>query len=390
MNTNESLRSHYLDRARDLSPSPTTGKEATRVLVAAGDLVRRQKALGLDGESVDRALAAVSRELVDGGQAPYAVDVVRQTLVEAADGCVRVGLEDVATELDSLVSGALRALRMRDALASFLVGLARWEVLAGALGTAALERRRWLADGLAGLDRTLRAKARWFVVANPARRAERDLLDPGARTEAWWFSSRSDCDELITILAGGRPAGTHVATCPDCQRDIETARIVETQAEGHVSPDDLWAYDSNEMAEEKRRAVEAHAARCAPCALALQALQDGEEAIASVSELTRAQSTAVRGAPARPRRETVSESERFRIFVLRERRVKVLVQPARPGAIAAVSVLAPTGRGPIAPVPTAEGIEFDLGPAESVAGRRVRVSVQLPDSGEPVEQDVKL
>jgi hypothetical protein len=381
------LQAHYLARSQALSSTPSSSADCTSLLVAAGDLLRRALGLGVDTAAIDRALGGAKPEMVAAAQPPFHADVVRHKLVEAADRAIQAGFEESPADRDFLIREAINALRMRDALASFFAGLSRWESLQGSHSDQGNDRRKQFVASLAAFDRMVRAKARWFVVANSWRRTERDLLNPDARGEAWWFTERADCDDLITALAGGQPAGTHVTTCPDCQRDIETLLAIESQAEGHVSADDLWAYDSGGADEASRRRIEAHARTCGNCATALQAVRDGEEAIDGDTP-----SGTTPPAPSKRarRREVVHESESFRLVVLRGRTVRILVQPKSAGSVASATALPSGGRGPVAPIPTAEGIEFDLGPAENVEGKTAEVTVQAAGGGAPFVQTVKL
>ncbi len=255
-----------------------------------------------------------------------------------------------------------------------------------------------IAGRVRSADRALRAKARWFVGLNRARRAERDCLDSALRAQSWWYSDRSDCDALGAFLAGTQPDGSHLRTCPECARDVEIAEKAGTPRTRHLTPDELWNYDLGLLSSGERAVAERHAQGCAECAKALRALAEGEEAIAEVDEAPRLPPRTVSafpvGARARVREEpsrTLLERTDCRVALVRRAgRAMLRIEPrGRPNVAAAVASI----RG--AQIAEARGaarfgFDLELGDEGAVLGQSLRLVLKAPDGRVVYDGDLAL
>lgn len=380
------------------SPAPLPPPALLR---AAGDLLRRAIAAGLDLGRVDAALRNLPKDAVVEAVEGLDLPELESMLARAADEAVEAGLAEEGDERDLWGSSALEALQARDAAESTSCAVDRWRSLSGPLDPKTQRVLQKLTAGLERLDRTLRGKARWFTPLNPRRRIERDLLDSPHREAAWWFNARSGCDELIPKLSGQLTADEkHFKTCQDCRRDVERSNPVDAPPRRHLTQDDLWNYDLGLMPLKERRAAVAHAEECLECAQLLSAVAEGEKAIAEAAEWAPERPAARRregpsptegyASTRRPGRHIVAAQNEFRVLVVRDaRNVKLLVQPLSGRGLAAAAVhLLP--RRPIEPRPCPEGLEFDLGESGPLMGQVARVRVRVTAQSQPFERDIDL
>ena len=264
-----------------LGADPRTATAA--VLGAAGDLLRRSASLDLDAaerEAIDAALRAIPADVATAFVAGVDPDGPPAPRGPPADPAVEVALADGDEERDRAARPVLEALAARDRLASCAVALARWE--SAVVGDPEGSPRAGLEARLAGID-ALRGSARALVGLNVERRAEVARLDRDRRADAWWYSARSDCDGLVSGLAGNGPDPAHVASCTECREDLHVSELaVREPARRHVSAAELWRYDLGAITAEERRWIDRHADGCPPCAQALWAYRDGERALADL------------------------------------------------------------------------------------------------------------
>lgn len=224
------------------------------------------------------------------------------------------------------------------------------------------------------------------------------MLDANERTQAWWFSARADCDDLVaTWTASPGPLTPHLQSCSECRADLADAAVVDSPPRRHLSSDELWRFDMGLLAADERARMEAHAAKCADCAHAILALEEGDVAIEEAMELEEEGMTGVPRArtsrePAQRRpgarhpeqREVLEERRDFRVLLVRERqRVKLLVQPLSGRSVTAAVFLSP-GKPSLKPTQGPEGISFELG-AEAGGSRSAHLTVQ--SDGETLERD---
>ncbi|MHB8878528.1 MAG: hypothetical protein ACYC8T_32930, partial [Myxococcaceae bacterium] len=264
-----------LRRAVERAPEPAA---MAKLLIAAGEVLRRWES---GAAEVDEALNGLPANAVNTWAASVDVLALRTDLLRAADEAVEAALPEAAAEGETWAEWAWQGLCARDRLESALAALAR----AAALGnTPAAACRETIAGALVPIDRELRPRARWLSKVNARRRAERDLLLPGHRERAWWFSARAGCDDLIALLAGELNGSPHLAACVECRHDLEVARAVEEPRGRHLNEDDLWRLDTGAANAAERAAAAAHAESCQDCATALRALREGEETIRDLTE----------------------------------------------------------------------------------------------------------
>lgn len=223
------------------------------------------------------------------------------------------------------------------------------------------------------------------------------MLDTNERIQAWWFSARADCDDLVaTWTQQPRSLSPHLQNCAECREDLAETAVVDQPPRWHLSADDLWRFDVGLMSEDERSRVDAHTAKCSDCAQAVLALEEGDEAIDEALEMEAegvggtAARTSRASVPRRPgarhpeQREVLEERRDFRVLLVRERqRVRLLVQPLSGRTVTAAVFLTP-GKPSLKPSQGPEGLSFDLG-AEGGGARSAHLTVQA--GGETLERD---
>ncbi len=364
-------------------------------LEAAGDLLRRGGRLGTEG--VESALRALSRSRIETWLQSWKPEELKATLLRAAEEAVEVVLGEGGEEADLWRTSALEGLTARDRAASFARALGEWEALQGPLEGEAAQRRDAFLQALGNIDAALRPRARWFIPLNPQRREERDMLDPNERMQAWWFSARADCDDLVVSWTA-RPGSltSHLQSCSECRADLADVAVVDSPPRRHLSSDELWRLDLDLVAGDERARLDAHAAKCSDCAQAVLALEEGDAAIEEALELEEGLPGGPRARPSsapvphRPgarhpeRREVLEERRDFRVLLVRERqRVRLLVQPLSGRAVTAAVFFSP-GKPSLKPTQGPEGISFELGEAAE-GTRSAHLTVQA--GGEALELD---
>ncbi len=398
------VRLEELRSLKERLTPPSGGGLASRpqeLLCGAGDLLRRSSATATELASLDGILRTLAPEAIRTGLSEIRGKQMEEALIRAADEAVEAALAETPEEAEMWSTSAFEGMRHRDRAESILAAANRWVSLGGKLTPDDEELRARLTRDLQALDRKLRAKARWMVGLNNHRRLERDLLEPEARAAAWWYAERAECDDLVVLLSGQAPRRTeHLERCPDCQRDLERSRTVESPPSPHLTSDDAWSYDLGTLSSKEREAIEEHARSCAECAQVLEALAAGELAIeeeaespprAAPSEHTVPSATAGLSSTRRPGRHLVAAQPDFRVLLIRDAgRVRLLVQSQTSRGIAAAAVSLLPQRSSLQHRSTAEGLDFDLGDSRPLVGRIARVIVQLPGSASPFERDIEL
>jgi hypothetical protein len=364
-------------------------------LEAAGDVLRRGSRLGTEG--VTPALRALTRPQVETWLRTLKTVELRASLLRAAEEAVEAALDEGSEEAELWRTSALEGLVARDRAASVARALGEWETLQGPFEGEAAQLRSSFLQSLGNIDAALRPRARWFIPLNPQRREERDLLDSNERTQAWWFSSRAECDDLVaTWIAKPRSLSSHLQSCAECRADLADAAVVEQPPRRHLSSDELWRFDMGLVAEDERARMNTHAEQCADCAQAILALEEGDTAIEEALDLEEEGATGVAArtssaaVPRRPgarhpeRREVLEERREFRVLLVRERqRVKLVVQPLGGKAVAAAVFLTP-GKPSLKPTQGPEGLSFELG-ADAGGARTAHLTVQV--GSETLERD---
>ena len=355
------------------------------LLEVIGDVLRRGQRLGSEG--VERALRGLSRADIDTWLRAQKPEALQPTLLRAAEEAAEVAFGDEKEEAEVWRTSSLEGLTARDRAESADRAIGQWESLHGTLEGEAAARLKSFRDGLGRLDNALRPKVRWFIPLNPQRREERDLLDTGERTRAWWFTERADCDDFIAAL-GQRPErpGPHLQTCADCRADLTSTQAVEAPPRRHLDAEDLWRFDMGLMSAADLKWGDGHTEKCLECAQAIWALEEGDEAIAQALEGEVAAPAAARsrssessarrpGAARHPeQREVLEDRREFRVVLVRERqRARLLVQPLSGRAVTAAVFLAP-GKPSLKPQSGPEGLQFELGTG---GGRSAHLMVRV-------------
>jgi hypothetical protein len=364
-------------------------------LEAAGDLLRRSSRVGAEG--VEPALRALARPQIETWLQSLKPAELRTRLLKAAEEAVEVALGEDGEESELWRTSAMEGLIARDRAASAAHALGQWEALQGPLTGEAAQRRTEFLKALGNIDAALLPRARWFIPLNPQRREERDMLDTNERTQAWWFSTRADCDDLVaTWTQQPRSLTPHLQSCAECRADVAETAVVDQPPRRHVSSDELWRFDMGLLSTEERARMDAHTARCSDCAQAVLALEEGDAAIEEALEMeaegssghaartSRAPASRRPGARHPEQREVLEERREFRVLLVRERqRVKLLIQPLLGRTVTAAVFLAP-GKPSIKPTQGPEGLSFDLG-ADGSGARSAHLTVQA--GGETLERD---
>ena len=378
---------------RKLQEASAGSLRPAEVMVGAGHLLRRSRAAGLQESEIESILGTVSREALEAWLHKDPAVALEAALERALEEGGEAGLADDAQEQEVWASSAHEALMARDRAESARVAVDRWERLKG----KELKGAGDLRDRLEALDAQFRPRERLLVGLNRRRREERDLLDEGPREAAWWFARRSDCDDLLKLLAGTpSPSGQrHLVVCSDCREDLRRSRLVDDPPERHFTTDDLWKMDMGLAPEGDRRAFGKHAETCLPCAELFYAMEHGERAIEDVEredEVPKPRpATPESGRPQRARRKVALERREFRLVVTRDRgHVRLLVEPRSAPGFAAAKVVLPPQRKVLSPKATSDGLEFDLGKEEELLGRTARITLKLTEWGDPIQHEVVL
>lgn len=363
-------------------PGPVVG----RLLEAAGDLLRRTRALAPDQGAVERALGRVSDAALRSWGAAVEVDEVSGRLLRAASQAVEVALPDAPDDAATLAGWAMQGLFARDRLESVVVALERL----GALGREDAKRlAQHVRASVTSVDRRCRPTVAALTTLNSQRRPEAGLLDEGERERAWWFAAKSgvEHDRLVSTLGGDRPG-----TLAGLEKEVH--EVVMSRRARRVSFDDLLRFDLGLAGEEERALIRRRAREDPELELALAAMEEGERAIDEVLQGAAHAPAPQPAATEGPRGRTpdvVEENGEFKVLVLRgPRTVQVVLQPSDPRRLAAAAVFrSEDGATPIAPVPGEDGLHFELGAPELLRGRSARLVVKLTD-GQSRSLDIRL
>jgi hypothetical protein len=332
-------RQRHTRRARALSEQLETAvrtgaaADVARALESIGSVLRRKAALS--AASPSELLARLPERALLTWLASVSVDAVSEQLLRASLESVEAGLSD-GEDAQTWRTWAEEALWARDDLESALTAVESWCTRNDAGPAVARETKR-LRSALVEVDARSSPRARWLGPLNATRRAERDLLDSEARGGAWWFTARIECDALLGALAGGSATDAHLASCIECRQDLAAAKTVDARRLRHLGQEELWRLDMSAASQVERTLIETHASRCAECAQAIQALDEGEAFIAEALGEPPQPLAPRRPAPEEPmrarRREVLAERPGFKLVLIRERkRTKLLVERASPAA----------------------------------------------------------
>jgi hypothetical protein len=289
------IQKRFAETRRELETSTqstvTGAKEAGRALALAGDLWRRRELLGDTTRDVVLAVDKIEAQAAQAFVAGVDVDAEHKKLIRALDDAFEAVLED-GEDRALYTHSAEMALAARDALASARAALAFALDNDGTESTriATLRSAKTeLDDKLAKIDRGLVKKARCLVGINQVRRRETAALDRDERSAAWWWSARANCDFLVSLYRSeeGAPGAqtrldvtskhnaAHLATCEDCQRDVEASSLAYTPQ--HVTASSLWRRQHGEATQAEVAFMDTHAKSCKDCQRALDALAQPEE-----------------------------------------------------------------------------------------------------------------
>lgn len=347
------------------------------LLEAAGDVLRRAKALGVDGAAVVTRLSSAPEAGLRAWADVAAIEELGAKLQRAASQAVEAALPDDAESGKAMAQWAAQDLQARDRMESALVALEALgasgrgdaQALAGRL-RAAMER----------VDARCRSTVTSLTALNETRRAEASLLDGEFRTRAWWYAERIGIeDDLLVQVLGGEGRGS-------LPKELEAASALVKQPRRRASSfDDLLRFDLGLSTPAEREAIRLEAARDPELKLALAAMEAAEAAILEETGGEVLQSPGVVPVPLPVERssspEIIEERTEFKVLLFRTKKnVQVVVQPHRLDRFAAAAVYGSDDPERSWPgKPGDMGVHFDLGAPERLAGTRARVVVKLTD-----------
>ncbi|GEM_PF-1922313 len=386
MNPNDNAAARYTSRIDELSslkgelespkrpgdPAPVIG----RVLEAAGDLLRRTQAIPFDLAVLQSTLALVPGGGLKSWGEAVSVDDLKSRLKRAADEAVEAALPDTSDDGSTWTGWAMQGLFARDRMESALCAV---QHLAQQGRKDAAEIHARLSAAVQKIDKALAHRAAWLTPLNAGRRAEAGMLDPEARSKAWWFTARSETsDDGLVAALGGEGERAFSGAEAEAHRDVTQER------RRPVSYDELFRYDLGLASPAERASIAAASKSNPEFARAMAALAEGERAIEELSDPAPPENVIPidRGVPTRiepGRGELVAERTEFKVLLFRRKeRVQLVVQPQRKDRFSTAAVyLADAPEVARPSTSTAEGLEFDLGPASRVQGQQARVVVRL-------------
>jgi hypothetical protein len=372
----EALKVELETKTRPGDPGPV----AARVLEAAGDLLRRASKVPCDRTLIDTTLKLLTQEGLQSFAEGTSVEELKMRVERAADEAVEAALPDSDDDGPTWGLWAMQGLLARDRAESAICALERLSSLGRGDATSIHQR---LKAALSKIDGQLKSRAAALTAVNASRRAERELLDPEVRNTAWWFDLRCEAqdDALVKALGGdGTLDGKFAAVSEEVTRPRKRA----------VGFDELFRFDLGLATDAERATIAAQKKASPDVAKALAAMEEGERAILELSGEQPPMPDNVRPLPRRDAGQgsaqdktststVVEERTEFRVLLFRRtERVHLVVQPRRPGQLAAAAVYLPDAPEATRPfTPTAAGLDFDLGPEKQLERVTARVVVSL-------------
>lgn len=347
------------------------------LLEAAGDVLRRTRALGATSATATRPLGSIPELALRSWGDGVAVLELAAKLKRAAMQAVESALPDSEESGEAMAQWAVQDLGARDRLESALVAL---EALAatGRKDAHALAAR--LRAAIGGVDKDCRCGVESLTALNGARRAEAALLDQEFRGQAWWYSERTgiDDDQLVKVL-GGEVKGSMPAEFKSVNTEVSRKRGRP------VSFDDLLRFDLGLASPGEKEVIRLQADADPELRLSLAAMDAAEAAIAeeTADEVAAPQAAPVFTPVERPSNtpEIIEERAEFKVLLFRSKKsVQVVVQPHRLDRLAAAAVY--RSDEPDRPFPSAPGdmgLHFELGPPDRLVGVLARIVVKLVD-----------
>ncbi|MBS1152644.1 MAG: hypothetical protein H6Q89_4342, partial [Myxococcaceae bacterium] len=318
-----SLKGELETPKRPGDPAPVVG----RVLEAAGDLLRRTKAIPCDLGALQTTLALVPGSGLRSWGEAVSVEDLQARLKRAADEAVEAALPDTPDDGSTWTSWAMQGLFARDRMESALCAV---QHLAQQGRKDAAELHARLSAAVLTVDKALAPRAAWLTPLNAGRRAEAGMLDPEARLKAWWFTARSETpdDGLVAALGG---EGGRALDGAEAKVHAEVTRARRRA----VSYDELFRYDLGLASPAERASIAAQSKENPDFARAMAALVEGERAIEELAgpvpelkviPIDRAPSGRIEPGKG----ELIAERPEFKVLLFRRKeRVQLVVQPQR-------------------------------------------------------------
>lgn len=343
------------------------------LLEAAGDVLRRKVALGIEASVASGPLAAISQTALRSWGEGAQVLELESKLKRAADHAVEAAIADGPEESKSMEQWASEDLRARDQLESAVVAL---ETLAQTGRSDAHALASHLRVSIGKIDRSARGMVTSLTALNTIRRAEAALLDSEFRSLAWWYTERIgiEDDQLVKIL-GGQIKGTIPLEFQSAHEEVDQPR------RRPVSFDDLLRFDLGLSSAAEKKAIALQAEADPELRLSLSAMRVADEVIDDATESKDAGSNVLPPTPDRIIPSVVAERAEVRVLLFRSKQhLRVVVQPKRGDRLAAAALY--RSDVPDRPFPSSPGelgLQFDLGDPQPLIGLLARIVVRLID-----------
>ena len=215
-------------------------------LIAAGDVLRRTKALGVSMQTVKDALSGLDSQKMNDWVASLDAEAIHKRLDRGLEDAFEAILADEASERAEWVKEATKAILERDGLES---ARAACECKSG--------RHEALDAKIAAVDAGLAKKAICLVGLNDFRREELSQLDSDAQNGAWWFAARCQADALGDVIAGRKPLDPALVTDPDDRKLIQRLAVMDVPPK-RVDGESLWMKEIGAASKERAKWAERH------------------------------------------------------------------------------------------------------------------------------------
>lgn len=215
-------------------------------LIAAGDVLRRTKALGVSMQTVKDALSSLDSAKMNDWVSSLDAEALHARLDRGLEDAFEAILADEPAERAEWVKEATKAILERDGLES---------------ARAACECRNGRIEALdakiAAVDAGLAKKAICLVGLNDFRRDELSQLDSDAQNGAWWFAARCQADALGDVIAGRKPLDPALVTDPDDRKLIQRLAVMDVPPK-RVDGESLWMKEIGAASQERAKWAERH------------------------------------------------------------------------------------------------------------------------------------
>lgn len=224
-------------------------------LIAAGDVLRRTKALGVSMQTVKDALSGLDSQKMNDWVASLDAEAIHKRLDRGLEDAFEAILADEASERAEWVKEATKAILERDGLESARAACECFISLRPGAGPHG--RHEALDAKIAAVDAGLAKKAICLVGLNDFRRDELSQLDTEAQNGAWWFAARCQADALGDVIAGRKPLDPALVTDPEDRKLIQRLAVMDVPPK-RVDGESLWMKEIGAASKERAKWAERH------------------------------------------------------------------------------------------------------------------------------------